>query len=54
MRGPRLALAGAALVAFAPRKAHAAGSAAAGQTFLWLAVILPLAQLGAVLLPSFR
>src|SRR5512139_1531300 len=48
MRGPRLALAGAALVAFAAGEAHAASSAAAGQTFLWLAVILFLARLSSL------
>lgn len=45
MRSPRLALAVAALAAFGAGEAFAAGSAAAGQTFLWLAVIIFLARL---------
>lgn len=45
MRVSRLALPVAALLAFASGDALAAGSAAAGQTFLWLAVILLLARL---------
>ena len=41
----RLVLLAAALGAFGAGEAFAAGSAAAGQTFLWLAVILFLARL---------
>ncbi len=45
MRSPRLVLALAALAAFGAGEAVAAGTAAAGQTFLWLAVIIFLARL---------
>ncbi len=45
MRSPRLTIALAALAAFGAGEALAAGSAAAGQTFLWLAVIIFLARL---------
>jgi Kef-type K+ transport system membrane component KefB len=45
MRSRRSALAVAAIASFAAGEALAAGSAAAGQTFLWLAVILFLARL---------
>lgn len=45
MRMTRLALVAAALLAFGSGDVLAGGSAAAGQTFLWLAVILLLARL---------
>ncbi len=45
MRPRHTALAMAALAAFAAGDAAAAGSAAVGQTFLWLAIILFLARL---------
>jgi len=45
MRSPRLTIAVAALAAFGAGEAFAASSAAAGQTFLWLAVIIFLARL---------
>jgi Kef-type K+ transport system membrane component KefB len=48
MRPPRAVIALAALLAFGAGDALAAGSAAAGQTFLWLAVILFLARLSSL------
>ncbi len=48
MRRPALALAAAALAALPAGEAVAAGTAAAGQTFLWLAVILFLARLSSL------
>jgi Kef-type K+ transport system membrane component KefB len=45
MRSHRLVLAATALIAFGANDALAAGSAAVGQTFLWLATILFLARL---------